>query len=380
VSWLAFFTLSIVSYGCDGGGNSTQEAAPEVRAIVEGELVPGATVMLTATADDGDHELRFRWQQTGGPAVTLEESDRARSHFRIPPVGEDTEFGFEVTATDMASGTGSYTFHFTVPALTWKQLHIVESDATEQFVVFLADKDLNNRTELYRANLDGTGIVLLNTPLVAGGNVVHFEISLDQQYVAYLADEDNDEVFELFVTDSDGGEVRKISALATAGGDVTSDFIWAPDSSRIAYRADQRSDEVFELFTNMPDGSDNTHVSGDMAVGGNVIFENFAWSPDGERIAYRANQFTEGVLELFTSDASGTDNVRVSAPQVAGGGVLGNFAWAPNGEHVAYVADQRAVDVFELFVVGPDGADNRRVSGPLVTDGSVLDFAWAPNS
>src|SRR5262245_63326007 len=64
--------------------------------------------------------------------------------------------------------------------------------------------------------------------------------------VAYLADGDVDEVVELYVADLDGDGARKVSGSLVAQGDVQ-DFQWSPDRKRLAFRADKDADEVAEL-------------------------------------------------------------------------------------------------------------------------------------
>jgi hypothetical protein len=64
--------------------------------------------------------------------------------------------------------------------------------------VFIADKDSDGVDELYAAFDDGTNIVKLSNPLVAGGDVVAFLVSPDGVFVAYVTDQDIDGVFELY--------------------------------------------------------------------------------------------------------------------------------------------------------------------------------------
>src|SRR5688500_11725767 len=105
-------------------------------------------------------------------------------------------------------------------------------------VAFLADAEVDERHELYVADLDGDGSLKVSGPLVAGGDVLFFQWSPDRQFLAFRADKDADEVFELYVVGAAGGSVTKVSGPLVAGGDVTG-FLWAPDSQRLAYLADQ---------------------------------------------------------------------------------------------------------------------------------------------
>jgi Tol biopolymer transport system component len=107
--------------------------------------------------------------------------------------------------------------------------------------------------------------------------------------------------------------------------------------------------------------------------------EGFGWSPDGEWIAYRADQNTSGVFELFTSAPDGSTNDRVSGTPMAGQGVSQfGWAWAPDSSAIGYIADQNTPGVDELFASQPDGGQNTRLSGNLANGGDVFEFEWVP--
>jgi len=56
--------------------------------------------------------------------------------------------------------------------------------------------------------------------------------------------------------------------------------------------------------------------------------ESFAWSPDGERLAYQAAQNTAGLFEIHSSVWNGTENQRANPP-LREGGSASAFAWSP---------------------------------------------------
>lgn len=308
------------------------------------------------------------------------------------------------------------------------------ADAYEPFAVFFADKDSDGVTELYVTNQAGDDIHKLSGPMVAGGNVRSALVSPDGQYVAYIADQDTDTMDELYVADADGSDWRKVSDTLPAGGRV-GNMRWAPDSSRLVYNATQDDAAVLELYTVRPDGSGNVKVSGAMVADGNVSQTQFFWAPDSSRLAYIADQDTNGVDELYTVFPDGTGNLKVSSALVAGGDVGVNtigptllywapdssrilyiadgdtdgiaeiytalpdiaasgvkvsgamvaggevdfrFEWAPDASSIAYVADQDTDGVNELYLAAPDGSGDMKVSGAMVAGGEVSTFAWSP--
>ncbi len=363
----------------DDGGSGDPVEALGVVASIDGDPVPGQLAQLRASIGAGDSPVAFSWEQTSGPPVLIEGANSGTAQFRVPPLGRDTLFAFRVTVTNSGGETARYRVRVPVAALNWSSMKVLERRVGNEFVVFRADREINNQIDLYRAELDGSDIIKLNGPLAPGGNVKTFSIAPDGRHVAYLADEDNVGTDELYLADADDGDSIRISGVLAPGGNVTPGFMWAPNSTRIAYRADQNTDEVFELFAGFPGGGSNRKLSGTMTDGGDVVEANFYWSANSRHIAYRADQFTDETLELFVSFRDGTRNVRVSTPVAPDGGVLGSFAWSPTSGDIAYLADQLSTDTHELFVVERDGSNNTKVSGPLVGDGTVLDFDWAPD-
>lgn len=86
-----------------------------------------------------------------------------------------------------------------------------------------------------------------------------------------------------------------------------------------------------------------------------------AWSPDGERIAFRTTRGDAPDTAIFLIDVDGTNEREISEP-----GVGGLFpAWSPDGEWVTYSTSQ-------ITLVRPDGTGRRS----LGTDGECS--TWSP--
>jgi Tol biopolymer transport system component len=252
-------------------------------------------------------------------------------------------------------------------------------------VAFLANKDVNNQIELYSVQPNGDDLEEVSD-LGASGNVIAFAWAPDASLLAYTANPDPiTAAFELFTARPDGSfSSIKISG-ASIEGDVDT-FHWAPNSDYIAYRADQDVIDRLELYVALPGVADSgLKVSGPMAPAlpnGNVV--DFAWSPDSSRVAYRADQVSANQVELFSSTPDGGINDVVSGPLVSGGSVEAPdppfsgaaFIWSPDSERIAYRADQDTNEVFELFTSEPNGSNNTLISGVLAVGGDVQTFAW----
>ena len=112
------------------------------------------------------------------------------------------------------------------------------------------------------------------------------------------------------------GSSTKVGGTMIANGDAF-DFAWSPDGSRIAYIADQTSDTLLEVYTSNIDGSDNTRLtaglSGEEAV-------EFAWSADSERVAFSTGPSGRTPVpdKLYASRPDGGGRLQLNDPASAG--------------------------------------------------------------
>jgi Tol biopolymer transport system component len=273
--------------------------------------------------------------------------------------------------------------------------------------------------ELHTCLPAGGGDVTVSGPPVLPGLPIRFAWAPDGSHLAYENYEDGFSGAELYTVLPDGsGKVRvsggvgvisdsffgswspdatRIAYLLHISGSPTVLYtvkpdgtgsapfvgaglpVWSPDGARLAYVADVDMDGTLDLHTALPDGTGDVIVSGPMVAGGDVGWYtgnglSFAWSPDGSRIAYYADQTTDGQVELFTSPAAGGGNIKVSTPLPGKSLVSGVFLWSPDGSRLSYRVDGTGSD---LFTAAPAVAASAvQVSGPPAS-GSVGLFFWS---
>jgi hypothetical protein len=252
--------------------------------------------------------------------------------------------------------------------------------------VFLADKETDEKTELYISNNDGSEPRKLSGALINGANVNRFIVSPDKKHVAYIADQDSLDVIELYIVEIASGNISKVSGTMALGVDIFGIY-WAPDSSRIAYTTFHESDRTLELYTAIPDGSNTVKITVTSPHIGQSI-NKVAWAPDSSRLAYVADQSSANVDELYTAFPDGSASTKVSGPLVSGGDVGANitgpilFRWSPDSTRIAYIADQDTDGLKELyrsFATGPNG--NTKISGTLAVDEEAsFIYEWSPDS
>jgi Tol biopolymer transport system component len=228
-------------------------------------------------------------------------------------------------------------------------------------VVFLSDHGTDGVFELYSVPVDGSAPESkLNGPLPAGGDVYQFEISSDSSRVVYRGDQMSDGVFEVFSVPIAGGQALRINEPFVPGGDVgdqvtSSCFLISPDSSRVAYRADQSTDGIFELFSVPIDGGEALRLNDPFPGPSNDV--SFGLLAHGGWLVYSADQDVNGMEELYAVAFDGSRGSRqLSGTMVPNGDVdcCLNTSYRPfqissNGAFVVYQADQDTDQVMELY-------------------------------
>jgi Tol biopolymer transport system component len=234
-------------------------------------------------------------------------------------------------------------------------------------VAFVASMDVSAaQADVYSAPLDGSApAIKLNPTLGLIGDksvsiTAHVRISADSARVVYQADQDTGDVMELYSAPMDGsGPAVKLNGTLVAAGDVVTDaFAISSDSTRVVYLADQDTDLVNELYSSLLDGSGGmVKLNGSLVAGGEV-FREFAITPDGSRVIYRADEQAEGAVQLFSVPADGSQPpIAIGGSGITGRTVL-HFTISPDGSRVAYCADEQAEKVYEVYCVAVDGSSS----------------------
>ena len=216
------------------------------------------------------------------------------------------------------------------PDSRWVAFHGIDEGPAELFAVDVTDPSAE--PEQVNPPLPPDGEVSDGTSLC-----VSTGWSPSGPQLSYLAIQEVDELGAVYVSDLSSGspaEPVKMSGEAVDRGGVACPLRWTPDGRTLAYVGDQVTDGVFELFAvNADDPGAPSTVSGEMVFDGDVrdiMFQtlDFAWSPAGDWIAYRADQDVNERIELYAARrARPGESVRVSS-LVELGDVI-EHAWAP---------------------------------------------------
>jgi hypothetical protein len=330
----------------------------------------------------------------------------------ISPDGERVVFAQEGYA--VSSGLMSVPIDRSQPPVAVsspRQIHLTYRITPDsRTVLYVADQDALGVFALYRSPLDASAPpTRLGDPFPPFADVdPAFLVAPDGKHAFALVDAARDGSLELWsfpVFPARGTEAIRLSGKAVPGGGVAPglvpsaeeydgvpqpQFALSPDGTRIVYRADQDIDGVYEIYVVPSDGSaPAVKLNAPLAPGRSVPPFAFRFDRAGGVVVYAAPDGA-GVMRLHAvpSDASAPP-IALGGPFVAGGslwlsssdGGASSFQITPDGAAVVYVADQRTDETIELLAAPLDGSSPARVlNGPLVPGGDVrsLDLLQAP--
>jgi Tol biopolymer transport system component len=221
------------------------------------------------------------------------------------------------------------------------------------------DQQAPDTTSLYTARRDGSDLVEAHS---SDDFLVFWSWAPDNRRVGFIA-ESNGNTLAFKVVPSEGGEAQVVDAGAPYY------WAWAPNSNAVLAHAGgaspsasarlsllQLEDAIYEQVLDIPPAE----------------FKSPAFSPDGSQVLV-AGVTGDGADALLLTDALGSDP-RVLAEY---NGTIA-FAWSPNGQRVAYLesASPELGTPGRLVIVDPSG---RRE--PVELEGTdVYAFFWSPDS
>jgi Tol biopolymer transport system component len=366
---LALSTLSILASACgdDGGGSD-----PDPIDAASPDAGTDGNAAIDAGIDAGPPTPRIRW--------LVYEADR------------DTEGVIEAYAVRFVDGVpGTPQRISDTGAVDGQTLEGRWSPDGRRFAL-AAEQDERGTTELYVIDFSGDQPGLpqrVNPELVGGGDVsTFFEWSPDSRWLAYLADQDTNEVQELYVVDFEAGTpqpARKVNTALPEGGSVKIGFTWSSMSRWLVYTAEAASDAPEEIFAvDLTGGPQAPLTLNPPLPPAGLVYPSPIWAPDGQKLAYVAEQDAAGVRELYVVDFTSTPGapVKVNGALVAGGNVELDVSWSPDSSKLLYRADQEVVTRTELYLASFDGGaltGTAKVSDALPSNGKVQAFRWAPD-
>lgn len=221
-----------------------------------------------------------------------------------------------------------------------------------------------------------------------GGTPARFPSSAPKDLVALVVDldADADTVNQLVVSDVEGrGHVVFTSFEdANSGGVLDEGLVWSPDHTRLAYLAIPDGAERTHLFVLEPQGGAPVDILGTLleSLQLEISPSTIAWSPDGTRLAFSANEdLGIGHALVVRRDGSGLVDLLDASP-IGTEELLAPPLWAPDGSRIAVRAKLAGAAGERAFTFLPDGSGfaDATASPVPVSGADVGEIVWSPQS
>lgn len=200
-----------------------------------------------------------------------------------------------------------------------------------------------------------------------------------QNEVVFISDKEIAQTFELYRTNTSGSAIQKLSHGLPLNGDVT-DFALSPNGQYIAYRATNGIDTLMELFIAKIDGSSVYKISGSFPQQPPVTagVDQYVWSPDSKHLAYLAT-YQDNITQktMYLSTLSNKSNINITPLTT-----VGSFRWSPDSANIAYSGRKtNEINSLGIYITDKNGQAEIKVSGDLITNETVFNdgFFWSPN-
>jgi Tol biopolymer transport system component len=222
-----------------------------------------------------------------------------------------------------------------------------------EYIVFVGKQDSDY--DLYRIRPDGSELTSLTSNTDWDGQPAW---SPESQRIAFTSDRDGGTA-NLYTMDLDGGDVQRLTSLENASVSSPS---WSPDGTKIAFLAVSRSGN-YTIQVIAADGSGQVQIADGFDLGQYFFLVPgvyLGWQPGGEKLLGINGSLTSccNLFNIFTVNADGTD-VRTLTDSPDGDW---QPAWSPDGQSIAYYAQQGSQGRFEVFLMNADGSQPTRLA------------------
>ena len=246
-----------------------------------------------------------------------------------------------------------------------------------QSVLFLNTTDGSSKTELYSLPISGGMPTVLNPGLVAGGDILEFQVTPDGKQIVYHADQLVDNKAELFILPVSGGVATRLNAALTNSDDV-SDFAISPDGRYVVYETNFSSGDLFSV--ELSNGNIINLTSGLPDAFPRI--SDFVVDPTSRRVVLITASQGFRRNAVFSVGLDGQNLVKLSVDTSAETGIFSELLVTGDGDHVVYaIADSFFGRAIELFRAPLDGSLASVSLVPRVTtDESFNDLRITPDN
>ncbi|MGH2808505.1 MAG: TolB family protein [Actinomycetota bacterium] len=213
-----------------------------------------------------------------------------------------------------------------------------------------------NDNDIFVANADGSSPQnLTNSP---GVQDQHPSWSPEGTQIVYASTK-NGSTFDIFVMNVDGSGERPL--VTTNRGDFFP--TWSPDGQWVGFTGDRLSPGSTGVHVIRADGTGQEQL----VIGTAVANPDFDWSPDSTRLAVDFHQ-----NDLWVVNRDGSNPVRLTTTQRSIFGV----AWSPDGQRIAFRSDHLGNP--DIYTINIDGSNLVNITNTPTVDERFPDWGIRP--
>lgn len=235
-------------------------------------------------------------------------SDSARVVYYARLAGRDTKEFYSVPIIGPASGSVRLSIDLAVNQdMSDFHWHVTE-DGTNLVYAIYESFDFKR---LYRVPISGTqsdNKLLLEIPVADEADMAVYATTPDGANVVFVIRPNIGEAYEMYSIPIEGplGAETKLNLPLASGGNVTTWITASPNSQWLIYTGEIENAGTIDLYAVpvMGPASESIKINPGLVMGGNVSKLNNRISPNGNWIAYLADQETDGMQELYLSDGN----------------------------------------------------------------------------
>lgn len=293
-------------FGTDRKGRyAVYLAGADVQELHARNLKSGKDEVINAPLSKGETVVRFE----------VDPKSRRVVHEIGPSQIVDGSAPSVLHATDLKTGAH---VQLTGELVAGGQIQSWTIDETGKFLVYVADEDVDEVRELYKADIVNGGSVKLHPDLPAQADIENVRIDPKGRFVAFTRENAADNLSELFVVKLDDGHFSKVHADFEDGGSIL-DFRFDPKGRVLVWSGASDDTVPPAIFAfDLKKGLDLGPISGDVVADGLVGF--FEVDPTGRRVVFAGTKDDPDVVEFYAVDLKTFEIEKLNAPYVDGGG------------------------------------------------------------
>jgi len=370
-----------------GGNPPAGNHAPTVEITELDPVMELTNVTLTAKGEDGDGDtLTYSWIQTGGTPVEITRVDGTDLSFNAPKVKNHETLTFELKVDDGNNPAVTEHVDVVIEEANGVVYAAVEETAYVEHVYFHHPAFERSVRLSVEPPVSDTprNVLIRNLQLAPDHKYVVYTVDTVAEDGPFLP-------IRLFVAALDGSSVHDLSGEIVPGGDVRTVKV-SPDGRWIAFRGDLETNGLNKLFIVPLDGSiPRREISGEIPEDstGNGVSEFFYWSPDSTRIVFGGALRSDDRQDVFVASVTGEEPVLISDASTQSNKNdlfsiadpnFGPFAWSPDGELIAFVEHASESEPVFVAVNSRDGNRRRRIldaAGFSTSPSDTIQMAWS---